>query len=82
MWSVLHQLVQGHVGESGAIPPAPELRFSKPFFKGQPAKGFNDQLPLPEVVRLVDTRQMPRESANIAKYLQRERKMSDALAEM
>lgn len=56
---VLHQFIKWHVREAGAVPPAPELGLPEPVLESQPAESFNHQLSLPEIVGLVNARQMP-----------------------
>ena len=79
MRSMLHQFVQRHIGKSRTIPPTPKLRFSKPFLESQPSKGFYDKFPLSEVISLMDTGQVTRQRANIAKDLKIKTKSADCL---
>ncbi len=58
--ALLHEFVKGHVCESADVPPGPEVWIPEPVLEGEPSEGFDDQLPLSEVARLVHTWQVAR----------------------
>ena len=70
---MLHELVERDVGVPADVPPAPEVRLPEPLLEGQPAEGLHHELPLSEVGRLVHARQVSRQGADGAEYLEKKR---------
>ena len=66
---LLHQLVEWDIGVPGDVPPAPEVGLPEPVLECQPPERLQDELPLPEVCRLVHGGHVPGQRARLAQQL-------------